>query len=490
MSQDSLPDEVLSKLQTVFKLEKFRPQQEEVIATLLRGKSALFVAPTGVGKSLCYQLPAAVNKDPVLVISPLIALMEDQVKRARQWGLRAAALHSAMSSEQREINLQLFKDGRLQLLYVTPERFRKPAFVQMLAGRKISLLAVDEAHCISQWGHDFRPDYSRLGEFRKILGDPVTLAVTATATAVVQDDILQSLNLESAARFVGGFSRPNICLNVHDLYGWESKIRALVGLRHQVPGPGIVYVSLIQSLQNLSRELARLNLPHLIYHGDLSPGQRQDQQRKFQESDSALLLATPAFGLGVDKANIRLLVHGEMSGSIESYYQEVGRSGRDGLAAEAHLLLDQDDISIQMDFIKWANPDSQFVRKVFQLIQDNPLRLQQEGVTYLREQMNFYNSRDFRVESSLHILERAGCLERGPDSDRFRYRIADPWTEDVWPPEKVAARGKVQNQKLLQMVQYSQMQKGCRAQVILKYFGEDSKPCGRCDLCKAKGVDA
>lgn len=481
-------DNLIEKLRSIFKIEQFRPPQAEVIQAVLSGKSALMVSPTGSGKSLCYQLPAAVSDRPVLVISPLIALMDDQVRGARSLGLRAQALHSGLSSEQRAQNLDSFAKGRLQLLYVTPERFKKEEFLEVAKSVPLSLLAVDEAHCISQWGHDFRPDYSRIGEFRELLGNPPTLALTATATPQVQQDILVSLRLTHGAEsFVTGFARSNLALNVHEVMGWDEKIRAIVGLRHQQEGPAIVYFSLIQSLQKASQELARLGLRHLVYHGDLPAQVRRDQQKEFYGSDSALLLATPAFGLGVDKANIRLLIHAEISGSIESYYQEVGRAGRDGLMSQAHMLFDQDDVPIQMEFIKWANPDPEFVRRVFYLIKDNALRVQQEGVDFLREQMNFYNRRDFRVETSINILEREGCLKIDEERAKgrgFRWTAVQAPGPDFLSNAAVEARLKTQNQKLLGVLQFAQMESGCRMQAVLDYFGETgSGECGICDLC-------
>jgi ATP-dependent DNA helicase RecQ len=473
------------KLSEHFGYSEFRGDQEAIILGVMQGRSALVLMPTGMGKSLCYQLPALLLPGLTLVISPLIALMQDQVDQAQKHGLKASFISSTLGKEERERRYQQLAAGEFQLLYVTPERFRKPEFLHAIGTQTVSLLAVDEAHCISQWGHDFRPDYSRVGEFRERLGNPPTLALTATATAAVQKDILSQLHLEDAPTFSHALERPNLSLNIHDVYGLDEKIRGLVGLRHQITGPGIVYVSLIQTLYKASQELSKLGFKHLIYHGQLPPEERRRNQRQFLESGNEVILATPAFGLGVHKQDVRWMAHLEVPGSIEAYFQEVGRAGRDGKPSECHLFYDQDDVSIQMDFLKWANPEASFISQVYQLIKNGGPGLQDEGMDYLRRQMNFYNSRDFRVETAVNVLERWGSLAVDPKT-RLGYRPVEEPSAEMLDEHTQKNRVRVQNEKLLEMVRLATQEEGCRMQTVLEYFDHSSAPCGICDLCQVR----
>ena len=330
-----------SLLSEKFGHTEFRAYQEGIVDRVMSGENMLVVMPTGFGKSLLYQLPALAKEGTTVVVSPLIALMQDQVSALRKKGIAASFLASVLQKEDREKRQKEFAEGKYKLFYVTPERFKKLEFLQALSEVRISFLAVDEAHCISQWGHDFRPEYSRLGEIRQQIGGPQVVAFTATATEETQKDICRQLGISAESLVMAAVERPNLSLNVHEVYGEDAKIRALMGLCHQIKGPKIIYVSLISTLYKLSEQLGRLGLKHLIYHGQLPANERARNQKNFMESPEELILATPAFGLGVDKSNIRGVIHAEIPGSIEAYLQEVGRAGRDGLRSECHLLYDQ-----------------------------------------------------------------------------------------------------------------------------------------------------
>lgn len=475
----------LQILQKYFGHPSFRGCQQEIVNHLLAGNHALVLMPTGMGKSVCYQIPALMLPALTLVISPLIALMKDQVDGLRRKNIDAAFINSSLTRAEREKRLQAVEEGAYKLLYVTPERFRKPEFAALIARRPISLLAVDEAHCISQWGHDFRPDYTRLKEFRTMLGNPLTIALTATATPEVQRDIIAQLGLTPATIkiFHEGISRPNLHLSVIDLYGDDNKLKAITRQCQRQPGSTIVYFSLIKTLERFSSLLHRRKIAHCSYHGGLDKDERRRVQNLFMTGGTDLILATNAFGMGIDKADIRHVIHAEVPGSMEAYYQEIGRAGRDGTRSDCTLLYDEHDLLIQMDFIKWNNPDAGFYHRLSQLLADDPEAANSGGSEWLKERLLFKNRFDFRLETALAMFDRYGVTEGSLAGHDLH--IAEPLPAELCQ-KKIAEKTLAEQKKLHFMVCYIKTD-GCRKALIHDYFGMDHpERCGACDNCQRR----
>jgi ATP-dependent DNA helicase RecQ len=408
MSTPKAPESYLPR----FGLTSFRQGQEAVISTVLSGRDCLCVMPTGGGKSLCYQLPAIALDGLTLVVSPLIALMKDQVDQLQALGLPVSFINSTLPVAEQYARLDRLATGEFRLVYVVPERFRSGRFLEAVQGVGIKLLAVDEAHCISEWGHDFRPDYARLGYFRRLLGNPTTIALTATATDRVRRDIVEQLSLRDPETFITGFARPNLFYEVQSPRSERQKPEILAEFLRQTPGVGIIYASTRKRAEEVADQIAEdTKRRTVVYHAGLLPDQRRAAQDHFMKGRCEIVVATNAFGMGIDKADVRFVVHYNIPGSLEAYYQEAGRAGRDGKPSRCFMLYHPSDRYIQEYFIESAYPGRENVQAVYEFLcgrDENPIELTQDDI---KATLGLPIGSD-GVGNCEQLLESAGVLER------------------------------------------------------------------------------
>ena len=484
-----MPELAKQTLRQAFGFEEFLDGQAGIVEQILASRDGLVVMPTGGGKSLCYQLPALCLEGVTVVVSPLIALMKDQVDGLAEKGLAATLINSTLShSEQRDRIGRMVK-GEYKLVYVAPERFRAEGFVSAMRGVKVGLLAIDEAHCLSQWGHDFRPDYLRLGEARKSLGDPQCVAFTATATPVVRDDIVKVLKLQDPFQIVTGFERANLSFNISPVETKAAKFRRTREIlkEHRT---GIIYCATRKRVEEVAETLHSWGVSCVGYHGGMTEEEREETQNHFIRREVDVAVATNAFGMGIDRPDVRFVIHFEVPGSVEAYYQEAGRAGRDGEAAYCDLLWNYADTRTQEFFLEGANPGYGTISQVYEhLCQEADAQGEIHGsIEEIAGAIEVKNG--MAVSSALSVLARAGHLERFDvpgqrrRGTRLKHRGASPGMLDI-DREALEEKEERDRQKLKAMVAlcYSA---ACRQQAILDYFGEDEPgECGSCDVCRS-----
>ena len=480
----------LEALKEYFGFDGFLDGQDDVIENIVGGKDGLVVMPTGGGKSLCYQLPALCLDGVTLVVSPLIALMKDQVDALVEKDIAATMINSSLSQAEQQKRLADMRQGAYKLVYVAPERFRSESFMRSMESVNIALFAVDEAHCLSQWGHDFRPDYMRLGDALKRIGSPQCVALTATATSVVRKDILEVLKLNEPFEMVSGFARPNLSLGISATEKHSLKYKRIKEIisDHKT---GIIYCATRKRVEEVAEMMADWGVSCIAYHGGMSDEERERTQDEFISKRADVAIATNAFGMGIDRSDVRFVIHFEVPGSVEAYYQEAGRAGRDGEASVCELFFNYADTRTQEFFIEGVNPSYNDICSIYQYLL-NEVNAEFElskTIDEIKEGADIKNG--MSVGSALSVLVKNGLIERfdiaGSRSKGTRLLQPNILASQI-PINRAALEEKNRRdrEKLNSMVEmcYSRQ---CRQQWIMEYFGEDNpSPCGKCDVCESK----
>ncbi len=489
---DATPRDIL---RDTFGYDDFRPGQLEIIEHILDGDDLLGVMPTGSGKSLCYQLPACLLDGVVVVVSPLIALMQDQLETVQAADIPSTVINSSVSRSERRQRLSALADGDLSLVFVAPERFDNERFQNALDSIDVGLLAVDEAHCISHWGHDFRPDYLRLGEVREQLDEPPVLALTATATRQVREDILEQLDIPDAEIVLGGFERPNLYFDVFHAVSNRDKLDRTADALEERPGhSSVVYCATRKQVEEVYDHLDERDLVAGAYHGGMKSSRRAEIQSAFMAGDLPILVATNAFGMGVDKSDIRNIIHFNMPGSLEAYYQEAGRAGRDGEPARCLLMYDPSDRDIHDFFVENSYPEIDIIEGVWRQLAKRGTGRHEVGAETIADHLSRSPGQSsvhpWAVETSLNLLSDAGHISTGR-------RQGQPWVEvrdrsrvrDLRiDRDRLKERRDISEKHIKDVVTYAEGN-GCRQAFLLHYFGTTPSfgdHCERCDNCGAQ----
>lgn len=466
-----------------FGFESFRPGQEEAIHAVLDGRDTLAVLPTGFGKSAIYQIAAVVIPGPTVVVSPLIALQREQASslQHRETG-GAAVVNSSVRGSEQENTFEALEDGDLEFIFLAPEQLHKEEVIEHLRQSRPSLFVVDEAHCVSEWGHDFRPDYLRLGPVLEELGHPTVLALTATASEPVREEIIQRLHMRAPKVIARGMDRPNIFLEVLAFRDENAKRRTLLDRVGDVDKPGIVYVGTRRHAEEIAEALGERGIHAGLYHGGMNKKNREAVQEDFMKGSTPVIVATSAFGMGVDKPDVRFVFHYDISDSLDAYYQEVGRAGRDGERAQAILFYRSEDLHLHKFFASGGRLDAGELETVALSVQEQG----SIGDKALRERTGLSPAKQAKAVVRLEdegIVHSSGAGETRASSG----------TRDVGKAVDEAVREQDRHRehllrKLERMRIYAEM-RDCRRQYLLEYFAEAAAPCGFCDNCR-RGLPA
>ncbi len=464
-----------------FGFADFRPGQEAAIRSVLEGHDTLAVLPTGLGKSMIYQMAEQVLHGPTIVVSPLIALQRDQVESIEESDVgNAALINSTMRESKREEVLQNLEQGRLNYLLLAPEQFSNKEVLQQIKAAHPALFVVDEAHCISEWGHDFRPEYLRLGAVIEALGHPPILALTATAAPTVREEILARLGMREPHVIVQGFDRPNIWLGVETFREEHDKKKALIERVVATEKPGIVYAATRKHAEEIAEALGEQHIQAAFYHAGMKPHEREQVQEQFMGDEIEVIVATTAFGMGIDKPNVRFVFHYDISESVDSYYQEIGRAGRDGNDATAILFYRPEDMRIHRFFAGSGHIDVDQVEQVAQVVQES------EEPVVLRDLSDKTHLSRSKLAEALSRLEEAGVvktLASGEIVAGNEHVALDEVVIQVINEHE--AHRQYDKSRLDMMIGYAEVQ-DCRREYLLNYFGEEiDDPCGFCDNCDA-----